>query len=602
MKSLGKDFLQAVMMGVYVMMRSKSIGENMKNFASVVSAGLLLSGLGSLISADEAQSVSIKADVAFYGENILTFSSQSLPTNFVAIKGEKIVFVGLRKDWQGDAELVVDLKNQALLPGFIDAHGHISFHARVASMANVASPPVGPAKNISDLVQELKNYADSKELVKGQWIIGMGYDDSLLKEQRHPTKDDLDKVSSTHPIMLMHVSGHLAAVNSKALEVAKIDAASKNPAGGIIRRYSGTSEPNGVLEESATYAVRKYMTASNEPFEEIHRGILDYARYGITTAQDGAASPQVVELLQASAAYREFPIDVIAYQRVDESYIKDSTLALPTLAPYENGFRVGGVKMILDGSPQGKTAYLTKPYEVQPHGQTADYRGYPIMSAASVDALFDKFIRAEIPILAHANGDAAADFFIQALSKSLKGKNSKDHRSVMIHAQTVRDDQLNSLAAMHVIPSYFSAHTFYWGDWHRDSVLGLERGSRISPTASSLQKGITFTLHNDAPIVPPDIMRLVWATTNRLTRSGQVLGPDERISVEDALKAVTVNAAYQYFEEDRKGSIEVGKQADFVVLSANPLRVAKEELLNIKVQRTIARGVTIFSAENILAD
>ena len=602
MKSLGKDFLQAVMMGVYVMMRSKSIGENMKNFASVVSAGLLLSGLGSLISADEAQSVSIKADVAFYGENILTFSSQSLPTNFVAIKGEKIVFVGLRKDWQGDAELVVDLKNQALLPGFIDAHGHISFHARVASMANVASPPVGPAKNISDLVQELKNYADSKELVKGQWIIGVGYDDSLLKEQRHPTKDDLDKVSSTHPIMLMHVSGHLAAVNSKALEVAKIDAASNNPAGGIIRRYSGTSEPNGVLEESATYAVRKYMTASNEPFEEIHRGILDYARYGITTAQDGAASPQVVELLQASAAYREFPIDVIAYQRVDESYIKDSTLALPTLAPYENGFRVGGVKMILDGSPQGKTAYLTKPYEVQPHGQTADYRGYPIMSAASVDALFDKFIRAEIPILAHANGDAAADFFIQALSKSLKGKNSKDHRSVMIHAQTVRDDQLNSLAAMHVIPSYFSAHTFYWGDWHRDSVLGLERGSRISPTASSLQKGITFTLHNDAPIVPPDIMRLVWATTNRLTRSGQVLGPDERISVEDALKAVTVNAAYQYFEEDRKGSIEVGKQADFVVLSANPLRVAKEELLNIKVQRTIARGVTIFSAENILAD
>ena len=173
---------------------------------------------------------------------------------------------------------------------------------------------------------------------------------------------------------------------------------------------------------------------------------------------------------------------------------------------------------------------------------------------------------------------------------------------MMIHAQTVRDDQLNSLAAMHVIPSYFSAHTFYWGDWHRDSVLGLERGSRISPTASSLQKGITFTLHNDAPIVPPDIMRLVWATSNRLTRSGQVLGPDERISVEDALKAVTVNAAYQYFEEDRKGSIEVGKQADFVVLSANPLRVAKEELLNIKVQRTIARGVTIFSAENILAD
>ena len=151
------------------------------------------------------------------------------------------------------------------------------------------------------------------------------------------------------------------------------------------------------------------------------------------------------------------------------------------------------------------------------------------------------------------------------------------------------------MAAMNVIPSYFSAHTFYWGDWHRDSVLGLERGSRISPTASSLAKGITFTVHNDAPIVPPDVMRLVWATTNRLTRSGQVLGPNERISVEEALKAVTLNAAYQYFEEDRKGSIEVGKQADFVVLSANPLSVAKEDLLNIKVLQTIARGTTVFS-------
>ena len=577
----------------------------MKNLALVVYAALLLSGSGGLSAASvspsatvtTAQPISMAADFAFYGNNILTFADQPSPTNFVAVKNDKIVFVGLRKDWRGSARRIVPLDGKALLPGFIDAHGHISFHARVASLANVASPPVGPAKDISDLVQELKNYADSKKLARGQWIIGMGYDDSLLTEQRHPTRDDLDIVSATYPIMLMHVSGHLAAVNSRALEIANLNADTKDPEGGVIRRYPGTSKPNGVLEETATYAVRKYMTASDAPFEEIHQGVLDYARYGITTAQDGAASSQVVQLLQASATYREFPIDVVAYQRADESYLKDPTLALPILAPYENGFRVGGVKIVLDGSPQGKTAYLTKPYEVQPNGQHADYRGYPIMPAASVDALFDKFIDAEIPILAHANGDAAADLFIQALTKSLEGKKSKDHRSVMIHAQTVRDDQLDDMAAMNVIPSYFSAHTFYWGDWHRDSVLGLERGSRISPTASSLAKGITFTVHNDAPIVPPDVMRLVWATSNRLTRSGQVLGSSERISVEEALKAVTVNAAYQYFEEDRKGSIEVGKQADFVLLSANPLGIAKEDLLNIKVLQTIARGITVFSAK-----
>ena len=550
------------------------------------------------------------ADIAFHGDNILTFADQDAPANFVVIRGKSIVFVGQRKDWQGSVANIVALEERALLPGFIDAHGHISFHARVASLANVASPPVGPAKDIAGLVQELKNYADSKKLLEGQWITGMGYDDSLLAEQRHPTRDDLDAVSDTHPIMLMHVSGHLAAVNSKALEIAKISAASEDPAGGVIRRYPDSTEPNGVLEESATYAVRKYMTASDEPFEEIHRGVLDYARYGITTAQDGAASAQVVQLLQASAEYREFPIDVVAYQRADERFLQDPDLAMPEIEAYANGFRVGGVKMVLDGSPQGKTAYLTKPYEVQPHGQHADYRGYPIMPPASVDALFAKFIGAGIPILAHANGDAAADLFLDALAKSLTtdagasavAKKSVDHRSVMIHAQTVRDDQLDRIAGMRVIPSYFSAHTFYWGDWHRDSVLGLERGSRISPTASSLTKGITFTVHNDAPIVPPDMLRLVWATSNRLTRSGQILGADERVSVEEALKAVTVNAAYQYFEEDRKGTIEVGKQADFVLLSANPLSVAKEDLLNIKVLQTVARGVTVFSAESATAD
>ncbi|MEZ7819258.1 MAG: putative amidohydrolase YtcJ [Candidatus Azotimanducaceae bacterium] len=582
----------------------------MRNYTLAVLITAVFAISGAVFGAEPSQALAnepakrdlMDADVAFYGDNILTFAEQPSTVNFVAIKGEKIVFVGLRKNWRGNVERIVALKDKALLPGFIDAHGHISFHARVASLANVASPPVGPAKDIAGVVQELKNYADSKKLAKGQWIIGMGYDDSLLTEQRHPTRDDLDLVSNTHPIMLMHVSGHLAAVNSKALEITNINAASKDPAGGVIRRYVGTTKPNGVLEESATYAVRKYMAASNKPFEEIHRGVLDYARYGITTAQDGAASIQGVQLLQASAAYRKFPIDVVAYQIANERYLNEADLALPVLAPYENGFRVGGVKMVLDGSPQGKTAYLTKPYEVQPHGQSADYRGYPIMPAASVDALFNKFISADIPFLAHANGDAAADLFIQALAKSLEGKKPKDHRSVMIHAQTVRDDQLDSMAAMNVIPSYFSAHTFYWGDWHRDSVLGLERGSRISPTASSLAKGITFTVHNDAPIVPPDVMRLVWATSNRLTRSGQVLGPDERISVEDALKAVTVNAAYQYFEEDRKGSIEVGKQADFVLLSANPLNIQREDLLNIKVLQTIARGVTVFSAENALPE
>ena len=253
----------------------------MRNYTLAVLITAVFAISGAVFGAEPSQALAnepakrdlMDADVAFYGDNILTFAEQPSTVNFVAIKGEKIVFVGLRKNWRGNVEPIVALKDKALLPGFIDAHGHISFHARVASLANVASPPVGPAKDIAGVVQELKNYADSKKLAKGQWIIGMGYDDSLLTEQRHPTRDDLDLVSNTHPIMLMHVSGHLAAVNSKALEITNINAASKDPAGGVIRRYVGTTKPNGVLEESATYAVIKYIAASNKPFEEIHRGV-----------------------------------------------------------------------------------------------------------------------------------------------------------------------------------------------------------------------------------------------------------------------------------------------------------------------------------------
>ena len=538
-----------------------------------------------------------QADIAFYGDNIITLSEQSGPANFVAVKDDTIIFVGQRDDWDGQAAEVVNLEDSALLPGFIDAHGHVAWHGRLSVMANVASPPVGPAEDMNGLVAVLKNHMASKVLAEGEWVVGMGYDDSLLAEKRHPTTIDLDKVSTSHPILLIHVSGHLAAANSKALEIAGINENTPNPPGGVIRRLGDSQKPNGVLEETAGFAIQSLLPSAENGNELIHGGLLDYARYGITTAQDGASSLGVIKELRSASNEKPFPIDVVSFQRVDETYLGENSPPLPILGDYENGFRIGGVKMVLDGSPQGKTAYLTQPYKVPPKGTAHDYRGYPIMPAESVDGLFAKFIDAGVPILAHANGDAAADLFVNALQGSIDTADLPDHRTVMIHAQTVREDQLDLMAEMKAIPSFFSAHTFYWGDWHRDSVFGVERASRISPTQSSLDKGILFTVHNDSPIVPPDMIRLLWATTNRLTRSGQVLGQEQRISTLEAIKAVTINAAYQYFEEDKKGTIDVGKQADFVILSKNPLAIPTTELLDIKVERTIARGKTIFELD-----
>lgn len=197
--------------------------------------------------------------------------------------------------------------------------------------------------------------------------------------------------------------------------------------------------------------------------------------------------------------------------------------------------------------------------------------------------------------MAHANGDAAADMLIKAVTDA---DIASDHRTVMIHAQTVREDQLDKMKELGIIPSYFSTHTFYWGDWHRDSVFGEERAMRISPTKSSLDRKMPFTVHNDAPVVPPDMIRLLWSTTNRKTRSGKVLGDEQKISTYEALKAITINAAYQHFEDDIKGTLEVGKQADIVVLSEDPLDMDAKDILNIDVVATFSQGAEIFSATN----
>lgn len=536
------------------------------------------------------------ADLVLISNHVATLSSRAPQTGepmAIAIKGERII--GLAKpaeaeQWIGPSTQQVNFGNQAILPGFIDAHGHVSFSALATNLANVASPPVGPVTDINKLQTTLKTFIADQQIAPGDWVVGMGYDDSLIAEQRHPNRDDLDQVSDTHPILLVHVSGHLVAGNSRALARGGITADTRDPAGGIIRRRSNSNEPNGVLEETATYALRKYMTTPNvDPVGSLQKALRNYASYGITTVQDGAAGPDVMALLEQTAATGALPLDVIAYPvgQADPQSIIDQY----TWGTYQNRLKVAGVKLILDGSPQGKTAFLSKPYHVPPPGADKDYVGYPTINAAQTNALVATYLEKHIPIIAHANGDAAAQMLIDAVALV---QPEHDHRTVMIHAQTVREDQLTQMKMLNMIPSFFSAHTFYWGDWHRDSVLGITRSANISPTASTLQRGMIFTVHNDAPIVPPDMLRLLWATTNRLTRSGQVLGPAQRISIYDALRAMTLYAAYQQFEEDDKGTIEVGKLADLVVLSADPLKTDPSDLLSLTVQATYARGKKVF--------
>jgi predicted amidohydrolase YtcJ len=521
---------------------------------------------------------------------LMTGNKQAQPLS-IAIKNKEIIWIGSHMKAKRIQGKHINFGNQAILPGFIDAHGHASYLAFATQVANIASPPVGSINNIKELQTELKKFITESNLKPGEWVMGLGYDDSLLAEQRHPTKDDLDEVSTEHPIYLIHVSAHLGAANSLGLSLANISTETQDPPGGKIRRYENSSEPNGVFEETAAYPLQQLaMSAYKDPIGSVKKAMNIYARNGITTAQDGASNPETISLMQAADVQGMINLDIISYP-IGQNGL-DKNLDSINFGSYEGRLKIGGIKLILDGSPQGKTAYLTEPYYKPPHSESDSYKGYPLIPQSEVSKWVKKYADLNIPIMAHANGDAAADMLIKAVKDA---DINSDHRTIMIHAQTVREDQLDQMKELKIIPSYFSTHTFYWGDWHRDSVFGEDRAMRISPTKSTLNRNMPFTVHNDAPVVPPDMIRLLWSTTNRKTRSGKVLGEEQKISTYSALEAMTINAAYQHFEDDIKGSIEVGKLADLVVLSEDPLSIDTKNLLEVSVVATFSRGVEVFN-------
>jgi hypothetical protein len=264
---------------------------------------------------------------------------------------------------------------------------------------------------------------------------------------------------------------------------------------------------------------------------------------------------------------------------------------------YRDHLRIGGVKLTLDASPQGRTAWLSRPYLTPPPGQPSSYAGYPAMSDEQAAAAVGTAYRNGWQILIHANGDAAIDQMLKAVGAAQAAYPGRDLRPVLIHGQTLREDQVPKLKALGIFPALFPMHTFYWGDWYLDTVLGPERATHISPTGWVMKHGMLFSSHHDAPVAFPDTLRVLSATVNRTTRSGRVIGPEHRVSPLVGLKAMTLWAAHQHFEEKAKGSIEVGKLADFAILSANPLTIDPAKLAQIKVLHTIKQGRSIYRAE-----
>ncbi len=538
------------------------------------------------------------ADIIFIGDHIITVDSTAVNVTAVAVAGQNIVATGSAEEvlkLKKSSTRIVELGNNALVPGFIDAHGHMTGVAKLTEIINLASPPVGRVENIDDIVALIESKIDTQKLVPGTWVLGFGYDDSLLEEKRHPNRDDLDRVSSDHPVLLTHVSGHLATVNSAALRQQKIDQNTENPPGGVIRRRPGSREPNGVLEETAMGLFSRNLMApmKDDKFEHLVRqAVQRYTSYGITTIQDGGTNMADIERLRAAANRKPYAADVVVFPW-SNSFDDNQLAAIEAEPSYTNGLRLGGIKFGLDGSPQGRTAFLSQPYNEGPPGAAPDYRAYPTYPAEKLNPKIARLLERGTPTLVHANGDAAIDMLLDGVTAAFDNKELSDHRTVIIHAQLMRKDQLERTKKLGLVPSYYSAHPFFWGDWHRRS-FGEERAAFISPAAETARMQIPFTIHNDAPIVPPDMMRLMWVAVNRKTRSDFVLGPDQRLTPMQALHAITLGAAYQYFEENKKGSITPGKQADLVILERNPLLANPDTLKDISIIETFARGQSVF--------
>jgi predicted amidohydrolase YtcJ len=561
-----------------------------------LSLGMLLSIAGCKEEGPEPEQ---RADAIYYGGPILTMNDDQPRAEAVAVKDGKIEAVGtlanIEKQHKWRRTEMVDLGGKTLIPGFFDAHSHLGAVGLQAISANLLPPPDGPVKSIAQIQQALRDFlASSPNARKYGVLIGFNYDDSQLAEKRSPTREELDAVSTDIPIMVIHQSGHIGVYNSKALANSGISADTPNPEGGVIGREADGKTPNGVMEENAHNMMLMKTLPKFTPEQAI--GLVEaaqeiYIANGITTAQEGRADPSTLATLITASLEGKLKIDVVVYPDLVMNE-NNPVLSGPLMSRrYTNHLRLGGVKMTFDGSPQGKTAWFTRPYFIEPEGLKADYRGYPIFAKdADALSLMTKAYQNDWQVLVHANGDAAIDQLIRVVKAAQAAVPGYDRRTVLIHGQYMRADQVREIKTLGIFPALFPMHTFYWGDWHRQSVAGPERAENISPTGWMLANNMKFSIHSDAPVTFPNSMMVLSTAVNRSTRTGYILGPQHRLDPLIALKAMTIWPAYQHFEEATKGSIEVGKVADLVILSDNPLGVQRQKLAEIKVVETIKNG------------
>ena len=495
----------------------------------------------------------------------------------IATENDKIIKTGSKAEiteFADENTEIIDLNGNTLMPAFIDAHSHI--FALAKSLMQISIDGLTSIEKIKNSLKEYKNESRTNE-----WIIVNGYDNNILKNRQHITKNVLDEIFPDTPVIIENKSRHNGVVNSKALEMLGITKTTANPEGGRIFYDTGLLEENAFIDSLKKIPLPKMEEIVNA-FKETQK---IYASHGITMAQEGVITNDLAKIYKLLANNNEIFLDIVAYmdyKNMDEIKKEYSEY----INKYKNNFKIGGIKIFLDGSPQAKTAWLRESYANEP-----EYYGYRIMKDEDVEEILEKAKESNLQILAHCNGDKAAEQYINTI-KNVSGLK----RPVMIHAQLLGLDQLADVKKYNIIPSFFISHIYYFGDIHIKN-LGIKRAEHISPAGSSLKQNILFTFHQDTPVIEPDMFETIWCAVNRTTKEGEILGDNEKISVLEAIKAVTINAAYQYGEEEIKGSIKAGKKANFIIIDKNPLKINENEIRNIKILETIKDGKPIYKSD-----
>ncbi|PKG25288.1 amidohydrolase [Niallia nealsonii] len=530
-----------------------------------------------------------KADVVFINGEVITVDQHFSITEAVAILDHKIMAVGKNeeiKKYIGGETKIIDLEGKSLLPGFIDAHLHMAETGLTKLAFDVRA-----VESMEDMIALLKQ--QTKDIPKGQWIRGWGFNDNRIKEGRMPTRWELDEISTKHPIYIQRSCNHILSANSYALQLAEIHNQSEPLEDGEIEKENGIV--NGVLKESARMKVLDLdQYSEREYLEAIQIASKEFIAAGITSVHDlGSKFPKHMIMMQKAMRDPDIKIriygTVVSFDNTTDAI--GQTLEAGILSGAGNDrFRIGPSKLFLDGSLTGRTAAMKDGYIGDKNN-----KGIVYLSQEKLHSIMENPHLAGCQIAAHAIGDTAVEMMVDCIEHVTSLDNRKNHRHRIEHASVTSKELLKRIKDLEIVVIPNPAFLYPFGEEYVNNIG--ERAQSMFPIRSFLDYGIMVAAGSDSPVTEYNPIIGIYELVNRRTKNGLLIGPEERITIEEAIKIFTYNGAYASFEEQTKGSIEPGKLADLVVIDQSILRCPSEDILHVKVEMTVFNGEIVYVRE-----